>query len=207
MAEFIVGLTGGVAAGKSEVTRRFEALGIAVADADLAAREIVEPGHPVLAQVAARFGAGVLTADGRLDRAAMRERVFHDAGERRALEAIMHPPIRTILRERCAAAPGPYAVAAIPLLAEGGGRRSYPWLDRILVIDVPRATQFARLLRREGIDAELADAIIDTQASREQRLAIADDVLSNDGPLERLDAAVAALDARYRQQAARRAGT
>ncbi len=201
MANFIVGLTGGVASGKSEVEKRFQALGIAVADADLAAREVVAPGHPALAQVVAQFGPGVLTGDGQLDRAAMRERVFHDVAERRALEAILHPPIRALLRERCASAPGPYAVAAIPLLAEGGGRQGYPWLDRILVIDVPRATQFARLLRRPGIDAEMADAIIDSQVSREARLAIADDVLPNDGPLEALDAAVAALDAKYRRLA------
>lgn len=201
MAKFIIGLTGGVASGKSEIEKRFRALGIAVADADLAAREVVAPGQPALAQVAARFGPGVMTEDGRLDRAAMRERVFHDATERRALEAILHPPIRALMHERCVSAPGPYAVAAIPLLAEGGGRQGYPWLDRILVIDVSRATQFARLLLRPGIDAEMANAIIDSQAGREARLAIADDVLPNDGPLEVLDGAVTRLDAEYRRLA------
>ncbi len=198
MSGFIIGLTGGVASGKSEVTRRFEARGIVVADADVAAREAVAVGSEGLAEVAAVFGAGMLDASGALDRAAMRRHVFADADARKRLEAIVHPRVRAMLKAACEQAPGPYAIAAIPLLAEGGGRHAYPWLDRILVIDVPREIQFARLMRRDGIDAALAEKMLAAQATRGQRLAIADDVIVNEGPLEALDAQVATLDARYR---------
>ena len=201
MADYVVGLTGGVASGKSEVARRFEALGVHVADADLAARDAVARGSDGLAEVVAAFGDDVLDAEGGLDRAAMRARVFTDDPARRRLEAIVHPRVRLALRAACAAAPGPYALAAIPLLAEGG-RDAYPWLRRVLVVDVPVAVQRARLLRRDGIDAALADRTIAVQATREQRLAIADDVLANDGPLDALDARVAELHARYRALAA-----
>lgn len=201
MADFIVGLTGGVASGKSEVERRFRALGVAVADADLAAREAVAPGSPGLAEVVAAFGPEVLDAGGELDRAAMRRRIFNDDAARARLEAIIHPRVRQALRTVCEAAPGPYAIAAIPLLAEGG-RAAYPWLHRVVVVDVPVAVQHARLLLRDGIDAALATRMIEVQATRAERLAIADDVLANDGPLEALDAAVAELDARYRVLAA-----
>ena len=210
MADYVVGLTGGVASGKSEVTRCFEALGIAVADADLAARDAVAPGSDGLAEVVATFGPEVLAADGSLDRPAMRRRVFADDDARAKLEAIVHPRVRALVRAQCAAAPGPYAIAAIPLLAEalpgagqtGGGRDAYPWLQRVLVVDVPVAVQRARLLARDGIDEVLAGKMIAAQATRAQRLAIADDVIVNDGPLEALAAHVAALDARYRALAA-----
>jgi len=209
MADYIVGLTGGVASGKSEVSRRFEALGVTVADADVAAREAVAVGSEGLAEVVAAFGDGVLGPDGSLDRPAMRRRVFGDDAARARLEAIVHPRVRRLLRAACAAAPGPYAIAAIPLLAEavaagaaGSVRAAYPWLQRVLVVDVPVDVQRARLLARDGIDAELADRMIAAQASRAQRLAVADDVLVNDGPLDGLDAHVAALDARYRALAA-----
>lgn len=198
MAGYCVGLTGGIASGKSAVAERFAARGIAVADADLVARAVVEPGQPALAEVATRFGEGVLKADGRLDRAALRQRVFGDDAARKALEAILHPPIRLALREQCLAAPGAYALAAIPLLAEGGGRQAYPWLDRILVVDVPRERQLERVMRRDGIDAALAARMVDAQAGRGQRLAIADDVIVNDGTLEELEAHVAELDQLYR---------
>lgn len=196
MADCIVALTGGIASGKSEVERRFRALGVHVADADLAAREVVEPGTPGLDEVVAEFGPGALDADGALDRAAMRRRVFADPAARARLEAIIHPRVRTALRSACEAAPGPYAIAAIPLFAEAG-RAAYPWVDRVLVVDVPEEVQLARLLRRDGIDQSLALRMIEAQATRPQRLAVADDVIVNDGPLEALDAAVARLHARY----------
>lgn len=202
MSGFIIGVTGGVASGKSEVTRRFEALGVVVADADVAAREAVSPGSEGLAEVVAGFGADVLAPDGSLDRAAMRRHVFGDAAARRRLEAIIHPRVRASLRETSAAAPGPYAVAAIPLLAEGGGRAAYPWLSRILVVDVSVDVQRARVMARDRVDAELAQRMIAAQATRDQRLAIADDVIVNDGPIEALAAHVAALDRRYRSLAA-----
>jgi dephospho-CoA kinase len=205
MAAYVIGLTGGVASGKSEVARRFEALGVRVADADLAAREAVAWGSEGLAEVVAAFGERVLDADGRLDRAAMRALVFNDDPARRRLEAIIHPRVRTTLRVACAAAPGPYAIAAIPLLAEGG-RSAYPWLQRVLVVDVPVAVQRARLLRRDGIDQALADRMIAVQATREQRLAIADDVLDNDGTLGDLATRVVGLHTRYCALAAPLAG-
>lgn len=201
MSDFIVGLTGGVASGKSEVTRRFAALGITVADADIAAREAVAAGSAGLAEVVAAFGPEVLADNGELDRAAMRRRVFAHPDARRRLEAIVHPRVRAALQVACGTAAGPYVIAAIPLLAEGGGRTAYPWLDRILVIDVSQDVQHARLLRRDGIDHALADRMIGAQATRRQRLAIADDVIVNDGPVEALDAHVAALDRRYRSLA------
>ena len=198
MSDFIIGVTGGVASGKSAVTRRFEALGIVVADADVAAREAVAPGSSGLAEVVAAFGADVLGTDGALDRAAMRRHVFGNDEARGRLEAIVHPRVRATLREACAAAAGPYVIAAIPLLAEGGGRVAYPWLARILVVDVPIEVQRTRLMSRDGADAELAERMIAAQATRTQRLAIADDVIVNDGAIEALDAHVAALDRRYR---------
>lgn len=201
MSDFIIGLTGGVASGKSEVTRRFEVLGVHVADADVAAREVVEPGQPALAAIAERFGRAVLLADGTLDRRRLRERIFADADERRALEAITHPAIRARLEAQCRAAPGPYAIAAVPLLVEAGGRAAYPWVDRILVVDAPVQVQHARLMRRDGVDETLASRMIAAQATREARTAIADDVIVNDGHPDHLDAMVAALDARYRELA------
>ncbi|MGO4260314.1 dephospho-CoA kinase [Lysobacter sp. TAB13] len=201
MAAFCVGVTGGVASGKSEVTRRFQALGVVVADADVAARAAVETGSEGLAQVVAAFGRDILDAQGALDRAAMRRLVFGDETVRRRLEAIVHPLVRAMLRSQCEGAAGAYAIAAIPLLAEGGGREAYPWLDRCLVVDVPVAVQQARVMRRDGIEAELAQRMMAAQATREARLAIADDIVVNDGPIEALQVQVEALDRRYRAMA------
>lgn len=201
MASFVVAITGGVASGKSAVAAAFERLGRIVADADLAARAVVAAGQPALTEIAAQFGAGILLPDGQLDRARLRELVFADAVARRQLEAITHPRIRLLLQSRCAEAPGPYALAAIPLLAEGGGRCNYPWLQRVLVVDAPLPLQRSRLTARDGIDAALAERMIAAQATRGQRLALADDVIVNDGAMAELDSAVARLDACYRQLA------
>lgn len=197
MAGFLVAVTGGVASGKSAATHVFETLGVPVVDADIAARAVVEPGQPALAAVAARFGPEAIGPDGRLDRTAMRQRVFADPSARADLEALLHPPIRAWLREACASAPGPYAVVAIPLLAEGGGRAAYPWLQRILVVDVPEAVQHARLQARDGVDAALAARMVAAQATRAQRLAMADDVVVNDGSLAELEGAIRRLHSRY----------
>lgn len=202
MAAYRIGLTGGIASGKTAVGRAFESLGIVVADADLAAREAVAIGSAGLAEVVAAFGAEVLAADGGLDRAAMRRRIFGDDDARKRLEGIVHPRVRETLARQCADAPGPYAIAAIPLLAEVGGRAAYSWLDRMLVVDVPVETQRARLQERDGIEADLADRMIAAQATRQQRLALADDVIVNSGSLDDLQRHVAALDARYRTLAA-----
>ena len=140
----VVALTGGVAAGKSAVTRRFEALGVPVHDADVAAREVVAPGSEGLAEVVDVFGADVLDSRGQLDRPAMRRRVFADPAARRGLEAIIHPRVRAWLRERALAGTAPYCLLAIPLLAEN--IEQYRWVDRVLVVDVPESVQLARLL-------------------------------------------------------------
>lgn len=201
MSDYIIGVTGGVASGKSEVTRRFEALGVAVADADLAAREAVAAGSPGLAEVAEAFGMDALTPGGELDRVAMRRRVFDDPAARHRLEAIIHPRVRTRLQQQCERADGPYAIAAIPLLTEGGGRSAYPWIDRVLVVDVPVHVQVERLMRRDGVDLALAESMLAAQAPRPARLAIADDVIVNDGALDALDDEVARLDRLYRELA------
>lgn len=202
MAGFRIGLTGGVASGKSALGRAFEALGVTVADADVAARDAVAAGSEGLAAVVAAFGSEVLAADGSLDRAAMRRRIFDDAQAKQRLEAIVHPRVRTALAAQCDRAPGAYVIVAIPLLAEVGGRGAYPWLQRILVVDVPAETQRARLIARDGIDAALAERMLAAQATREDRLAIADDVVANTGSLEDLQRHAQALDALYRNLAA-----
>lgn len=197
MSALCIGLTGGIASGKSAATEAFQALGIVIADADVAAREAVAPGSEGLRAVIAAFGDDVLDAHGALDRAAMRRRVFEDADARKRLEAIIHPRVRAALQAQCEAAASPYAIAAIPLLTEVGGRGAYPWLQRILVIDVPVEVQRERLIRRDGIDAALAERMIAAQATRAQRLALADDVVANTGSLETLQQHLAALHAQY----------
>lgn len=202
MSSYVIGLTGGIASGKSALEAAFVRREITVLDADAIARAVVEPGQATLAAVVAHFGDGILDQDGRLDRAALRRRVFEHDVDRSKLEALLHPPIRATLRAGCVAATSPYAVAVVPLLVEGGARQTYPWLDRILVVDVPTSIQHARLTARDGIDAALADRMIAAQATRAQRLAAADDVVVNDQGLEALDGHVAELDRRYRALAA-----
>jgi dephospho-CoA kinase len=199
---YVVGLTGGIASGKSEVARRFAALGIVIVDADVLAREAVAPGSDGLAAVVAHFGADMRTHSGELDRAALRRRVFDDPQARTALEAIVHPFVRAQVEAQCRIATSPYVIAAIPLLAEGGGRAGYPYFDRILVVDVPVATQRERLMMRDGIAPELADRMIAAQASRAQRLGIADDIVVNAATPDALDPAIRELDARYLSLAA-----
>lgn len=191
----VIALTGGVAAGKTAVTRRFEALGVHVHDADVAAREVIEPGTPGLAEVVTAFGTTALDDSGRLDRAAMRQRVFADPAARRTLEAIIHPRVRQWLHERALAERGPYCLLAIPLLAEN--IEHYRWVDRVLLVDVPESVQTARLVARDGIDETLARRMLAHQASRAERLALADDVIENSGDEAALDTAVAELHRRY----------
>lgn len=191
----VIALTGGVAAGKTAVTRRFEALGVHVHDADVAAREVIEPGTPGLADVVAAFGVEALDDSGRLDRATMRQRVFTHPAARKMLEAIIHPRVRQWLRDRAMAERGPYCLLAIPLLAEN--IEHYRWVDRVLLVDAPEATQLARLTARDGIDDTLARRMLANQASRADRLALADDVIDNSGDEAALDQAVAELHQRY----------
>ena len=154
----VVALTGGIAAGKSAVTGRFQRLGVPVYDADVAAREVIAPGTLGLAAVVHAFGAKALGKDGALDRPAMRKRVFAEVDARRKLEAIIHPRVRQWLRRHAAHCADAYCILAIPLLAES--RAQYRWVDRVLVVDVPETVQLARLLARDGIDQALAQRIV-----------------------------------------------
>jgi dephospho-CoA kinase len=203
MARLVVAVTGGIASGKSLVDRAFATLGVPVVDADLIAREIVAPGQPALREIAETFGPSVLCMDGSLDRPALRALIFSDAVKRRRLEAITHPRIRALMRNRCDAAVSSYVIASIPLLAESGTRAAYPWLDRVLVVDAPVSQQRARLISRDGINQQLAENIIGSQVSRAVRLKIASDVLINDSGIFWIPQAVAKLDAVFRALAAR----
>ena len=193
--DMIIAMTGGVASGKSAVTRRFEALGVHVHDADVAAREVIEPGTAGLAAVIDSFGADVLDTSGWLDRPAMRQRVFADPAARQVLEAIIHPLVRQWLHDRAVADPGPYCLLAIPLLVEN--IEHYRWVDRVLLVDVPESVQIVRLMRRDNIDETLARRMLAHQASRAERLALADDLIENSGDESRLDQTVAELHQRY----------
>ena len=191
----IIALTGGIAAGKTAVTRRFEALGVHVHDADIAAREVIAPGTSGLSAVIEAFGADVLDAMGKLDRWAMRERIFVDPMARRKLEAIIHPLVRDWLRDRVAAETGPYCLLAIPLLAENLAH--YRWIKHVLLVDAPESAQLDRLVLRDGIDETLARRMLAQQASRAERLALADYVIDNSGDEVALDMAVAQLHQKF----------
>jgi len=192
-----IGLTGGIASGKSTVTQRFVELGVPVIDADVVSRAVVEPGTPGLAQVVGRFGPQVLDVNGRLDRKALRAVIFNDAASRQDLDAILHPLIRAQMEQQVAAAQGPYVVMAIPLLIEGGNARQR--VDRVLVIDADETLQIQRVQARDGCSPEQARAILASQASREARLAAADDVISNTGTVADLRQAVDRLHEQYLQ--------
>jgi len=190
----VVALTGGIGSGKSEVARRFAALGAGVIDADVVARELVRPGAPALEEIVSAFGTGVLDASGALDRPAVRALIFRDPQARKQLESILHPRVREVLRRHAEETDAVYAMLVIPLFVESG---AYGWVDRVLVVDATREDQIARLIARDGVSEELARTIVDAQATREQRLAAAHDVIDNSGPPKALDAAVAALHERY----------
>ena len=194
-----IGLTGGIASGKSMVSQRFAELGVPVIDADVASRSVVEPGKPGLAQVVQRFGGGVLDASGRLDRKALRNLIFKDSSLRQALDAILHPLIRAEMEREAATAHDPYVVMAIPLLVEGAGAGKR--VDRVLVVDADETLQIQRLQARDGSSAEEARAILASQASRAARLAAADDVLLNTGTVAELRQAVDLLHEKYLQLA------
>ena len=192
---YTVAMTGGVAAGKSAVARRFAALGVPVLDADAAARAVVQPGQPALAEIAATFGPESIAADGNLDRGWMRRRVFADVGQRRRLEAIVHPRVRAWIEARLDEVRAPYALLDIPLLVETWP--AYAWVDRVLLVDAPAALRRVRLMQRDRIDAAAAQRLLDAQAGDAARRQRADDVLDNSGGEQVLEAAVAALHARY----------
>jgi dephospho-CoA kinase len=195
----VVALTGGIASGKGAVSERLERHGAAILDADRIARELVRPGEPALAEIADAFGAQALLSSGELDRARMRERVFADLAARRRLESILHPRVRAALRAGvtdCAAA---YCVLVIPLLTEV--RSDYDFIDRVLVVDLSPQVQIERLMLRDRCSSQSAAAMIAAQAPRAARLAIADDVVDNDGAEVFLDPAIERLHRIYLRMA------
>lgn len=193
---FIIGLTGGIGSGKSAAAEHFAALGATVIDTDAIAHELTASGGKAMAAIRAAFGEDVIGADGALDRGAMRARVFAEESARKRLEAILHPMIRAESALRCEMAETPYVVLAVPLLVESGHWQER--CDRVCVIDCPEDEQVRRVIARSGLDAAQVRAIMATQASREARLAAADDVVDNSGELRTLQRQIEALDALYR---------
>lgn len=194
----IIVITGGVASGKSTAADYFRALGVNVIDTDQLARELVQPGTAALTRIAQHFGPDILTADGQLDRRQLRTIIFRDAEQKSALEALLHPLIANLAKQRCVQALAqtslPYVLLEVPLYAE---ITPYPWVDRVLLIDTDPATQLQRLQARDQLSVEQARRMLSAQATRAQRLAMADDVISNNADLESLQAAVEAQHQRY----------
>lgn len=189
-----IGLTGGIASGKTLVADCFAELGIPVIDTDQVARDIVEPGQPALPDIRRAFGDEVFTTDGRLDRRRMRQLVFADADRRTELEAILHPRIRRETAARVAAAQGPYVIVVVPLLVETGFD---DMTDRVLVVDCPVALQRTRLLERDAENPAQVERILAAQATRAERLTAADDIVDNSGDVDATRDQVRQLHERY----------
>jgi dephospho-CoA kinase len=190
----VIGLTGGIGSGKSAAASLFSKLGAQIIDADTIARQLVEADEPALAEIASSFGTDVLTATGELDRAALRRIVFADSAERGRLEAILHPRIRQQIQNEINKVQAPYCIVVIPLLLETG---QSDLVDRILVMDVPLATQISRVASRDRLPREEILAIIEAQVSPGTRLAAADDIIENSGGLDELASQVGQLHAKY----------
>ena len=201
MKPYTVGLTGGIGSGKSVVAGLFAKRGVAVIDTDEIAHELTRPGGEAIEAIRAAFGASLIGADGALDRTAMRKLVFGDAAARKKLEAILHPLIRKESARRRASAQSPYAILVAPLLVESGVDRSR--FARVLVVDCPEAQQIERAMRRSRVSETEVRAILAAQATREQRLAQADDVIDNSGTPEALERQVSNLNEKYLTLAAR----
>ena len=195
---FTLGLTGGIASGKSLVSDRLATLGAAVVDTDVISQEQTAAGMPALGDIVREFGPDLVAADGGLDRPRLRALVFSDPGGRKRLEAILHPRIRTAAWERATQTPGSYLVMVIPLLVETGFTSG---IDRVLVVDAPRELQLQRLRERDGATFRQARAIVAAQATRRQRRAVADDLLLNDGAREQLLKGIESLHRSYLRMA------
>lgn len=199
MARYTVGLTGGIASGKSLVSQMFQSHGVPVLDADQVSRIVVEPGRPALAEIATRFGTGVLLADGQLDRRRMREIVFADSQARLELEHITHPRIREYIRAWLDAQDTPYCILENAILFESG---MDALVDRVVAVDVPEDLQRLRLVERDGVDPVLVERMLSAQSPRELRRSRADDVIENTGTIEQTADAVRRLHASYLMRAA-----
>ncbi|MGF1614926.1 MAG: dephospho-CoA kinase [Gammaproteobacteria bacterium] len=195
----VVGLTGGIASGKTTVADLLASFGVPVIDADVLARELVRAGKPAFDEVVTTFGRDILDAQGGLDRGRLRTLVFADPEKRRRLEAILHPRVRAEMRRRVRAIAAPYCVLSIPLLLESGQQ---DLVDRIVVVEAPLGLQIARAQRRDGTDTQTLEAMVNAQASRTARRAAADDIIDNSGDLAELRAQVMMLHVRYLQLAA-----
>jgi dephospho-CoA kinase len=198
-----VGLTGGIASGKSTAAKFFGALGVPILDSDQIAREVVEPGQPPLERLIERFGRKILTPDGHLDRPALRDIVFSDPRARADLEALTHPAIGAAMEARSAAAGGPYQILVIPLLVE---KNLAAHVDRVLVVDCDEELQIRRLRDRDGSTPAQVQAILKAQAPRAARLKVANDVIHNETDMSAVRDQVTALHARYLELAARTGG-
>jgi len=199
MQLLVIGLTGGLASGKSTAAKRFQSLGVPVIDADSLAREAVAPGEPAVAEIRQLFGPEAFHSTGELNRARLRQQVFADPGQRRQLEQILHPRIRNRILQALGQVKAPYAVLMIPLLVES--KQDYP-VNRILVVDAPRSEQIRRAASRDGSDIMTLNGILTAQASRAERLAQADDIINNTGSVEELQAQVDRLHHQYLKLAA-----
>lgn len=192
-SQLVVGLTGGIGSGKSAVCREFECHAVPIVDADIVAREVVAPGSSGLAEVVAAFGAEILSS-GNIDRGKLRQIVFTDDTKRAALESILHPKIRERIENQLAALDAPYSILCVPLLIEKGG---YQNVDRILLVDCPTEIQINRVMERDNLTREQVDAIMRSQATRDERLRAADDVIENSDRIEALRGRVQELHAQY----------
>lgn len=203
MSDYVVGLTGGIGSGKSTVADLFAAKGIAVIDTDALAHELTAAQGAAMPALQAAFGPSIADASGAMDRAAMRRLVFADASARARLEAILHPMIRRISDERCRLATSPYVILAVPLLVESGSYRER--CDRIVAVDCPESRQIERVMVRSQLTEKEVRAIVSAQATRQQRLDIADDVVNNDGALTILYGQVDRLHLKYLSLSAEKA--
>lgn len=197
---FVVALTGGIASGKTLVSEAFAGLGVPIIDTDVIAHDIVEPGQPALLEIRESFGEDVIDDTGRLNRPYLRSLIFSKPNERRKLESILHPKIRQSAMDAVAKVTSDYCVLVIPLLVEKG---AYPNVDRVLVVDTSNEVQIKRLMQRDNCSLEQAQLALKSQASREQRLKIADDVLDNSGAPGQVREKVTDLHKKYLQLATR----
>ena len=199
MSNYVVGVTGGIGSGKTTVTDTFAAYGIDVIDADVIARDVVAKGSPALQAIHEHFGAEVIHTDGTLDRPALRQRVFADESEKNWLNQLLHPLIREGIEARLQAAASPYCLLSAPLLLEN--KLTY-LCDRVLVVDVSEATQIKRTMDRDDNDEQQVRAIMQAQIKRAERLAAADDIIDNDGPVTDIENQARALHQQYLDLAA-----
>ena len=195
---YTVALTGGIGSGKSTVANAFADLGINIIDADIIARQVVEPGTPALKAIAEHFGSEVIATDGSLQRRILRERIFSDPDEKKWLNALLHPLIQQETQRQFQQATSPYLLWVVPLLVENA---LYKKADRVLVVDVTPETQLRRTMQRDDVTREHVEQILAAQATREARLAVADDVIDNNGAPDAIASDVARLHARYLQLA------